>query len=279
MSVTRNELAGCLRTWRDRLTPAEAGLAAGSGRRTPGLRREEVAALAGVSVDYLSRLEQGRAHSPSPSVLGALARALRLSAAERSHLYRVAGQAEPGPGTIDRHVTPSLQRLLDRLTDVPVLVVDAAGEIIAANPLAAALLGDMSGASRRDRTIPWRFFTTGSSRIVRTAAEDAEAAAATVADLRDALARFPNDEYLIELIDDLLECSPRFAELWEQRPAARTRSRQKTFRHPEIGAITLDCDSLDVQGCDLSVIVYTAPAGSPAAEALALLGAIGLQTF
>lgn len=280
MTIAQEELAGCLRSWRERLSPAEAGLPAGRGRRTPGLRREEVAGLAGVSLDYLARLEQGRAHSPSASVLASLARALRLSQDERAHLFRLAGQVEPGPGTINRHITPSLHRLLDRLSDVPVMVVDAAGEIIAANPLANALMGDLSGASRRERTIAWRHFSGGfPSRLVRTPEEHAAAEEAMAADLRDALGRFPDDEYLNELISDLLELSPRFAELWEKRPIAHTPARQKSFNHPEIGTITLDCDALAVQGSDLSVIVYTAPAGSPDAEALALLGAIGLQSF
>ncbi len=279
MSVEQAELAGCLRSWRERVTPAEAGLPAGSQRRVQGLRREEVAQLAGVSVDYLARLEQGRAQRPSPSVLAALARALRLTAAERSHLFRLAGHAEPGPGTIDRHVTPSLQRLLDRLSDTPVMVVDAAGEIVAANPLATALIGDFSGASRRERTIAWRHFTGMPSRIVRTPEEDAEAEEGLVAELRDALGRYPADEHVAALIADLRAVSPRFAELWEQRPVARTVAKRKTFAHPEVGAITLDCDALTVQGSDLNVIVYTAPAGSADADSLALLAAIGLQPF
>ena len=99
------------------------------------------------------------------------------------------------------------------------------------------------------------------------------------ADLHDALGRFPDDQYLNELIEDLRELSPRFAELWDKRPVAHTPSRRKRFNHPEIGTITLDCDALAVQGSDLSVIVYTAPPRSPDAEALALLGAIGLQRF
>jgi transcriptional regulator with XRE-family HTH domain len=279
MPVLNDELAGCLRSWRERLSPAEAGLPAGGHRRTPGLRREEVAQLAGVSLDYLARLEQGRASNPSPSVLGSLARTLRLTDAERSHLFRLAGELEPGPGTIDRHITPSLQRLLDRLADVPVMVVDAVGEIIAANPLANALVGDLSGASRRERTIPWRHFTGVPSRIVRTDAEHAQAEATMVAELHDALGRFPGDQYLATVIEDLLNVSPRFAELWHQHPVALAPVRRKTFHHPEIGEITLDCDALAVQGTGLNVIVYTAPTGSPEAEALALLSAIGLQTF
>ena len=204
VTVVQDELAGCLRFWRGRVTPLDAGLPVGGHRRVSGLRREEVAQLAGVSLDYLARLEQGRASNPSPSVLAALARALRLTDDERSHLYRLAGELEPRPGTIDRHITPSLQRLLDRLTDVPVIVIDAAGEIIAANPLATALLGDLSGASRRERTLPWRHFTGHPSRIVRTEAEQAAAEAGMVAELRDALGRFPNDHHLSSLIEDLL---------------------------------------------------------------------------
>jgi transcriptional regulator with XRE-family HTH domain len=227
----------------------------------PGLRREEVAQLAGVSLDYLARLEQGRAQRPSSSVLAALARALRLSADERSHLFRLAGHVEPGPGTINRHITPSLQRLLDRLVEVPVMVVDAAGEIVAANTLASALIGDLSSASRRERTLAWRHFNGLPSRIVRTPEEQAVTEARLVAELRDALGRYPSDEHLSSLIDDLRVVSPRFAELWEQHPVARTPSRTKTFAHPEVGEITLDCDVLSVQGSDLNVIVYTATVG------------------
>lgn len=279
VSVVTDELAGCLRAWRERLTPAEAGLLAGSKRRVPGLRREEVASLAGVSVDYLSRLEQGRAHAPSPSVLSSLARALRLSQPERGHLFRLAGQAEPGPGTIDRHVTPSLQRLVDRLADVPVIVVDAAGELVAANPLATALMGDSSSGSRRERTLAWRHFTGQPSRVVRDVRETEDAESTMVAELHDALGRFPADEHLSALIADLINASPRFAELWRRHPVARVHARRKTFAHPQVGRITVDCEALSVHGSDLQLIVYTAPAGSPDAAALGLLATIGLQTF
>jgi transcriptional regulator with XRE-family HTH domain len=277
--VDHDELAACLRSWRDRLSPAEAGLPAGGTRRAPGLRREEVAQLAGLSLDYLARLEQGRASNPSPSVLAPLARALRLTDAERDHLYRVAGQAPPAAGSIPRHITPGVQRILDRLGDVPVLVLDAAWHVVAVNPLAAALLGDLTREPLRERNIIWRHFAGAPSRIVRSAEEEAAQEAEAVADLHDALGRYPADPVLRELIDDLRAASPRFAELWEQRPVARRAADRKTFEHPESGRITLDCDVLSVSGSDLRLVVYTAAAGSPDAEALALLGAIGLQTF
>ncbi|MGI8412170.1 MAG: helix-turn-helix transcriptional regulator [Solirubrobacteraceae bacterium] len=279
MPVIDEELGGCLRSWRERLTPAEAGLPAGRQRRVPGLRREELSQLAGVSPDYLARLEQGRAQRPSASVLASLARALRLTDEERAHLHRLTGATEPGPGTINRHITPSLHRLLDRLADVPVVVADIAGETVAANPLATALMGDHSNASRRENTLGWRHFTGLPSRSVRTAKEQAEAGATIVAELHDALGRFPADEYLTSLIEDLLKVSPRFAELWHQHPVARTHAHRKTFQHPEVGTITLDRDELTVAGSDLQFIVYTAPAESTDAESLALLATIGLQSF
>src|SRR4051794_16995287 len=158
-----DELAHCLRTWRDRLTPDDAGLPNGGRRRAPGLRREELANLAGVSVDYLARLEQGRAHNPSASVLASLARALRLSEDERAHVFRVAGLMPPQSGSIDRTLTPGVRHVLEGMTDAPVLVTDAAWTIIAANPLACALLGEIEG------NIVWRHFTGERGRIERDA--------------------------------------------------------------------------------------------------------------
>lgn len=278
--MDHDELASCLRTWRDRLTPVEVGLPAGGRRRAPGLRREEVARLAGLSVDYLARLEQGRAANPSPSVLAPLARALRLTDDERAHLFRVAGQAPPLPGHIDSHLTPGVQRVLDRLGDVPVIVIDAAYTVVAANALGVALVGDAGRAAQpRERNIAWRHFTGGPSRFVRDADERQRMDDEIVADLREALGRYPDDTGLRTLIGDLRAASPRFAELWERRPVAVRGASRKTIDHPEVGLMTLDCDSLTVRGTDLRLIVYTAAPGTPDAGALALLATIGLQTF
>src|SRR3954471_8940514 len=260
-----DDLAVCLRTWRDRLSPAEVGLPASSRRRAPGLRREEVAQLAGLSVDYLARLEQGRASAPSPSVLTPLARALRLSEAERAHLFRVAGHAPPGPGEIDRRITPGVQRVLDRLADVPVLVTDAAWEMIAMNPPAIALLGD------RHDNILRRHFAGEKSRILRTAEEVAAMEEGWVGDLHRAAGRYPNDGPLRALIEELRRISRRFEELWQQRPVAQHVADRKTIEHPEIGRVTVDCDVMTVAGSDLRLVVYTAPPGSDDARALQLL--------
>jgi transcriptional regulator with XRE-family HTH domain len=274
-----DDLGDALRTWRDRLQPADAGLPAGRGRRVPGLRREEVAALAGVTVDYLARLEQGRAERPSPSVLGALARALRLDDRERAHLYRLAGHVAPGAGRIDAHLTPGVQRILDRLTDTPVMVCDAAWNVIARNPLANALFGDLSSLPVRECNVAWRQFTDAPWRVRHTPEQGARFDQSLVDDLREATSRYPDDESLSSLVRDLRAASPRFDALWSRggvRPHASTR---KTVVHPEIGAIELDCDVLTVPDSDVRLVVYTAPAGSAEAQALALLGAVGLQTF
>ena len=137
-----------LRAWRDRVQPEEVGLAPGAGRRAPGLRREELSVLAGVSVDYIVRLEQGRARHPSAQLLGALARALRLTDDERDHLFRVAGVAVASTGMVPRHITPGVQRIVDRLGDVPLAVHSAAWDLLHWNPLWAAVTGDPSRPAR-----------------------------------------------------------------------------------------------------------------------------------
>ncbi|HEX4259419.1 MAG TPA: helix-turn-helix transcriptional regulator [Streptosporangiaceae bacterium] len=273
------ELGAALRGWRDRVAPADAGMPAGRGRRAPGLRREELALLAGVSADYITRLEQGRATAPSPQVLGALGRALRLSREEQDHLFRLAGQAPPRSGQISGQLPPSVQRLLDQLTAVPVGVNDAGWNLIAWNPLWAALTGDPSARTGRDRNILWRYFTGQHAGVVRTPEETARFERSTVADLRSATARYPDDPGLRQLVADLRAVSPRFAEQWDSRVVGSHRESHKTFDHPDVGLVTVDCDVLTVDGSDLRIVAYTAPPGSEAAEKLRLLSVIGTQVL
>jgi transcriptional regulator with XRE-family HTH domain len=207
--MTGGGFGEALRRWRDRVTPQSAGLPVGGRRRAAGLRREELALLAGVSVDYVTRLEQGRASSPSVQVVTALARALRLSDDERRHLMLLAGQAEPGPGAMSVHLTPSVQRLLDRLTGTPVSVYDAAWTLLFWNPMWAALCGDPSGGHGRDRSLPWRLFTGGVGRIVHTPEQSVAFERAIVGDLRAATGRYPRDEQLRRLVADLVVAGQR----------------------------------------------------------------------
>jgi hypothetical protein len=273
------ELGAALRGWRDRVSPAEAGLPAGRARRAPGLRREELALLAGVSADYITRLEQGRATAPSAQVLGALGRALRLSGEEQDHLFRLAGQAPPRPGQISGRLTPSVQRLVDQLTGVPVAVNDAAWNLVAWNPLWAALVGDPSGLHGRDRNVLWRHFTGQLGRVVRTTEEETRFEQSAVADLRSATARYPDDADLRRLVADLRAASPRFTAVWETGAVGTHREAHKTFNHPDVGLVTVDCDVLTVDGTDLRIVAYTAPSGSEAAEKLRLLSVIGTQVL
>ncbi len=271
-------LGGALRAWRERLTTADVGLPSFGRRRAPGLRREEVAALAGVSVDYLVRLEQGRARHPSAQVAEALARALRLDDTERDHLLHLAGLADPQPGLVPTRITPGVQRLLDRFGDAPVSVLDAAWNLLAWNPLWAALIGDPSSWHGRDRNLVWRAFTDRPSRVVLTDAEHEQWRSGLVADLRLVLARYPDDPSLAALVGELNRTSEAFAALWATGGVGVQAAARKTFLHPDVGHLTLDCDVLVVQGTDLRVVAYTAVPSSADAEALALIGILGLQT-
>jgi transcriptional regulator with XRE-family HTH domain len=272
-----SELGAALRAWRDRLTPGEAGLPDYGPRRAPGLRREELALLAGLSADYVTRLEQGRASSPSVQVLTALARALRLSDAEREHLFVLARQPAPGPGLMPAHLTPGLQRLVDQLSGTPVSVYDAGWTLLAWNSLWAALVGDAAGQRGRDRNVLWRHFTAGPGRVRHTPRDEPRFEASAVADLRAAAARYPRDASLRQLVTDLRAASPRFAELWDGRAVGLHERDRKTVHHPELGPITVDCDVLTVAGSDLRVVAFTAAAGSEDADKLRLLAVLGTQ--
>ena len=271
------ELGAALRAWRDRLAPADAGLPDHGGRRAPGLRREELALLAGMSADYVTRLEQGRASAPSVQVLTALARALRLTGAEREHLFVLAGQQVPGPGIMAAHLTPGLQRLLDQLSGTPVSVYDASWTLLAWNPLWAALVGDPAGSRGRDRNVLWRYFTGSPGRVVHTPEDEPRFEASAVADLRAAAARYPRDAGLRRLVADLRAASPRFARLWESREVGIHERDRKTVHHPELGPITVDCDVLTVPAVDLRVVAFTAAPGSADADKLRLLAVLGTQ--
>ncbi|MEW2495121.1 helix-turn-helix transcriptional regulator [Streptomyces nodosus] len=266
-----------VRRWRDRVPPEAAGLPAGGQRRATGLRREELAMLAGISVDYVTRLEQGRATHPSAQVVEALARALRLSEEERAHLFRLAGLAPPGPETVPAYITPSVQRLLDRLTGTPVAVFDASWTLLMANAPYAALMGDPSGRRGHERNGAWRHFLGPGPGVRRTPQGQRDHEAALVADLRVAAESYPADRRLQRLIAELREGSERFAELWHAGAVGRHEASRKTIDHPQVGPVTLDCDILTVAGSDLRIMVYTAEPGTEDAERLALLTVLGTQ--
>ena len=275
MSGEERELGRMIRAWRDRADPADAGIPVGSRRRSAGLRREEVALAAGVSVDYLTRLEQGRSQHPSHQVLSALARTLRLTTAERDHLFLLAGLLAPSAGVVDAHLTPGVQRLVERMRDLPVAVFDARWTLVTSNPLWDALMGAPLEGTGRERNLPWQIFLGASGRVRHDPGERKALEAEVVADLRQASARYPRDRELADLVRALRAESPRFAELWSHSEVATHTSDRKRIDHPEIGPLTLDCDVLTVQGADLRIVAYSAEAGSADAAALDLLRVIG----
>lgn len=275
-AMDRTELGATLRAWRERLRPADVGLPAGVRRRTPGLRREEVAQLAGMSVDYLSRLEQARGPQPSDAVLTALSRALRLTSGERDHLFHLAGGSPPPAGQLTASIRPSVLRLMNRFTDLPAMLLDAKGDVLAWNPLAAALLGDFSAWPPGQRNLIWqRFLGGGAGRIGTDDDERDRLDAAVVADLRAAAGRYPDDPGIRRLIAELRAGSPRFERMWQRHQVAVRRTDRKRIAHPELGVLELDCDVLLVPGADQVIVVYSAAPGTREAEALALLRVLG----
>jgi transcriptional regulator with XRE-family HTH domain len=275
----RTELGTALRTWRDRVRPEEVGLPSGGRRRSPGLRREELAGIAGISVDYLVRLEQGRSGNPSPQVLASLARALRLTEAERDLLYVCARVAPPTATVVSRHISPGLHRILEHLADTPVGVHTATWELVLANPLWQALFAEPERPAGRERNLIWRFFIHEYSNIARTSTEYERFARTMVADLRDAAARYTDDRELRAMIADLRVRSDWFAELWNSYTVARQISDRKTVLSPTVGPVTVDCDILTAPDTDLRIVVYTARPGSEDASKLDLLRVAGLQTL
>lgn len=274
------EFGRTVRRWRDRVAPETAGVPAGRRRRATGLRREELAALAGISADYLTRLEQGRATTPSAQVVEALARALRLPGTERDLLYRLAGHAAPGLDVVPSRITPSVQRLLDRLDHTPVVVYDATWTLVTANAPYDALMGDTTSWSGLDRNAVWRNLTGRPARVVHTAREHDEHVARLVADLRLTASRYPADRSLRRLIKNLA-AAPRFTELWEAGPppSPGDPSRHKVIDHPAVGRITLDCDTLIVAQDDLRITVYTAEPATEDADRLSLAVVLGTQSL
>jgi transcriptional regulator with XRE-family HTH domain len=260
-------LGTMIRTWRDRLPPSAAGLPTARGRRATGLRREELADLAGVSVDYIVRLEQGRATTPSTSVVASLARALQLSTAERDHLYRLAQLVPPMDGAICDHLPPGVQRVLARLGDVAVAVFAADWQLVWWNRGWAALLGDPSASPPRLRNFARDRFPvdSGPVRLAQwpvTEADRDTTDAAVVSDLRRATGRFPRDSRLTALIRDLNAGNSRFAELWATGEVAAHREDHKTIDHPSVGPVTVDCDVLTDGDAELKIVIMTAAPGS-----------------
>lgn len=275
--MDRAELADFLRRRRDRLTPAEVGLAAGLRRRVPGLRREEVAQLAGMSTDYLARLEQSRGPQPSAQVLAALARALRLTDDERDHLYYLADRTPPTARRAATHVRPGLLHVLDHLTDSAAFVLSDLGETLVQNRLAIALAGDDSQRAGLDRYPIWRWFTDPAARTMFPGEDWAGHSRTHVADLRATAARRHGDPDVVELVARLTAASDEFTALWSQHEVAVRHAEHKRILHPEVGLLELLCHVLVDPAGDQSLVVLFARPGTDTHDKLDLLRVIGTQ--
>ncbi|WP_205707661.1 helix-turn-helix domain-containing protein [Kineococcus vitellinus] len=270
-------LGTALRRWRDRLSPLDVGLPERARRRAAGLRREELADLAGLSVDYVVRLEQGRASNPSAQVVATLARALQLSPAERDHAHRLAGLLPPADGVVSHHVPPGVQRVLARLGDLPVGVFGADWTLLSWTPSWAALLGDPTRLPAAERNLVRAVFTAGPGGLAAWPVHGADPGmeAALVRDLRTALVDHPRDRALAALVAETRARNPLFARLWSQGAVGRHVSSRKTIEHPQVGEVTCDCDVLTVPDSDVRLVLYSAAAGTPDAEKLEFLRVTG----
>ena len=275
--MQREQLADFLRYRRELLQPEDVGLPRGPRRRTPGLRREEVAQLATMSTDYLNRLEQGRGPQPSPQMLAALARALRLDLAERDHLHRLAGHPAPDRAGVTDHVSPGMLRILDRLEDTPAQVITELGEVLVQTPMARALLGDLVALQGDARVTAYRWFTDIPSREVYARDDHDERARFFVAELRAVHARDGDGSRAGRIVAELLERSPDFARVWAEHEVREKMPASKRFLHPELGGLTLDCQTLLDSETGQRLLVFTARPGTEDAEKLALLAVIGTQ--
>ncbi|MGH3166608.1 MAG: helix-turn-helix domain-containing protein [Trebonia sp.] len=264
--MARQELASFLRDRREALDPVGVGLPSGSRRRTPGLRREEVASLANMSVEYYARLEQGRGPRPSAPILDGVAGALRLTSAERLHVYRLAGVAMPAPPGPPRRVRPYVASMLERIPDTAAIVTTAAYDVVAWNPLAEALLGDLRGRPNLARR---RFLRR--EEILTDGHEDFGEIA--VARLRAAADRYPRDHGLASLLAELRAGSEEFTGIWDTHPVRVPGHRTKTMSHPQAGPLRVHCDVLTVPDDDQQVVFITADPGSPSARSLRRLAA------
>jgi transcriptional regulator with XRE-family HTH domain len=277
--VDRAQLADFLRTRREALQPEDVGLPRGPRRRTGGLRREEVAALTGMSTDYYTRIEQQRGPVPSEQMVAAIARGLHLSLDERDHLFRLTGHVAPRRIWRDDHISPGMMRILDRLEDTPAEVISRVGETLRQTRTAIALLGDDSTYTGMARSIVYRWFTDPQSRQIYHEDDHPALTRYLVSGLRDVYSRDGQGSRAADMVDALLAASPEFGTLWREHAVGIPYNARKRIRHPRLGDLELLCQTLLDPESGQSLLVYTAAPGSESYEKLRLLSVIGDQVL
>lgn len=278
VGMDRAQLADFVRSRRRSLQPEDVGLSRGPRRRTAGLRREEAAGLCLMSVDYLTRIEQGRSTQPSEQMLASIARGLRLDPAERDHLFRLAGH-EPRRAVRDDHVAPGIMRVLDRLADTPAQVLSSVGEVLVQTAPAAALFGDVASRTGLDRAVVHRWFTDPASRAVYPERDHALRGRAFVSELRQAAADPATSRRAQRIVDALLGSSAEFRDLWAVHEVGVEHGPDKVLVHAELGEIRAHCQRLVDADTGQRLLVFTATPGSESAERLRLLAVVGTQAL
>jgi len=276
----RAEVAEFLRTRRDRITPERAGILGGSRRRVPGLRREEVALLAGVSVEYYARMERGDLTGVSPEVLDSLAEALQLDEAETDHLHDLAKAAGPHPArrrqrTADKSIRPSLRRFLDAITGAPVWIRDRRMTIVTANALGRALYAPiLDDPANQSNTARFMFFNPSADTFFPDWDHGADEIVAT---LRSYAGQRPHDRGLTDLIGELVTRSDEFRMRWAKYNVRFHRLGIKRIHHPLVGDLELDYEAMELPANpDWLLFGHTAEPGSPTEERLKLLGSLAV---
>jgi transcriptional regulator with XRE-family HTH domain len=268
--MSNGELGQFLRARRAQRSPEDAGVLYAGRRKVTGLRREEVAVLAGVNADYYTRLEQGRESNPSPQVLDALCRALDLDPDAREHLYRLAGTApQTAPAPVPQTVSPQLRQLMDGYSSTPAFVLNRTLDVLATNALADALFSPFHSADNLARMT----FLDPSGRHFY--ARWNWTAQATVANLRRAAGFDPHEPGLLRLVAELCDGSEEFRALWNSHPVRGKTHEPKHLVHPDVGPLTLTYQAFDVRSAPgQQLIIYHAEPATPSAHALALLSTL-----
>ncbi|GIH25763.1 DNA-binding protein [Acrocarpospora phusangensis] len=275
--MDRARLADFLRTRREALQPEDVGLPRGRRRRTSGLRREEVAVLSDMSIDYYSRLEQHRGPHPSEQMLSALARGLRLSLEERDHLFRLAGYATPQRHLRADHINPGMMRIFDGLADAAAQIVTYLGETLKQTRLSVALIGDESLHTGLARSLHYRWFTDPETRELYHEEDQEDHTRLIAANLHRVYTRDGAGSRAAAIVDALLDKSPEFTAIWGEHPVTGPYCPPKRVRHPQLGLLELHCQTLLDPDQSQLLVVYTATPGTESYDKLRLLSIIGAQ--
>jgi transcriptional regulator with XRE-family HTH domain len=275
--MDRAELADFLKKRRGSLQPEDVGLPRGKRRRTGGLRREEVAALCGMSVDYYTRIEQQRGPRPSEQMLASIAHGLHLTLDERDHLFALAGHNAPRRALRSDHVNPGIMRVLDRLDDTPAQVMTGLGETLLQTRLAVALLGDETRFTGLARSMIYRWFTDPDARRIYPEADHPRHGRIFASQLHSAYSREGPGSRAAEVVAALRSASGEFTALWNEHEIGRTHDELKRIQHPELGIIELHCQMLFDPYQSQALLVFTAIPGTESYDKLQLLSVIGEQ--